>query len=129
MKWKGFGAIAIEEARPRGREDVLNPCTERATHCKKHTFNCKYRINLANLVAIPYLKLCWTYLADLGTIGLEWFWLVVGCISLFLLVLVRFKLLQILVQSIDLFYIPIKIHTMVLKIKQQNNFIFSSLVT
>ena len=32
-KWKGFGAIVIEEARPRGREDILDPCTERVTCC------------------------------------------------------------------------------------------------
>ena len=57
-KRKGFGVIDIEEARPRDREDILDPCTERATRCKKYTFNCKYRIDLANLVAIPYLKLC-----------------------------------------------------------------------
>ena len=63
-KWKGFGAIVIEEVRPRGREDIPDPCTERATRCKKYTFNCKYRIDLANLVAIPYLKLCWTHLVD-----------------------------------------------------------------
>ena len=63
-KWKGFGAIAIEEASPQGREDILDPRTERATRCKKYTFNCKYGIDLANLVAIPYLKICWTRLVD-----------------------------------------------------------------
>ena len=43
--------------------------------------------------------------------------------------LVRFELLQILVQSIDVFCIPMKIHAIVLKIKKQNNLIFSSLIT
>ena len=65
-KWKGFGAIVIEEVRPQGREDIPDPCTERATHCEKCTFSCKYRIDLANLVAIPYLKLCWTRLVDIS---------------------------------------------------------------
>ena len=65
----------------------------------------------------------------LGTIGCKWLLLVVGCITSFLLVLVRFKFLRILVQSIDLFYIPMKIHSTVLKIMKQNNFIFSSLIT
>ena len=52
-----------------------------------------------------------------------------GLRYLFRLVLVRFKLLRILIQSIDkyLFSIPMKIHTMVLKIKKENNFIFSAL--
>ena len=57
-KRKGFGVIDTEEMRPRGRENILDPCIERATRCKKYTFNCKYRIDLANLVVIPYVKLC-----------------------------------------------------------------------
>ena len=67
----------------------------------------------------------------LGTTGRELLLLVVCCITSFRLVLVRFELLHILVQSIDkyLFSIPMEIHTIVLKIKKQNNFIFSSLVT
>ena len=65
----------------------------------------------------------------LGTIGCEWLLLVVGCNTSFLLVLVHFKFLRILVQSIDLFYIPMKIHSTVLKIMKQNNFIFSSIIT
>ena len=55
--------------------------------------------------------------------------MVVGCITSLLLVLVCFELLRILAQSIDAFSIPMKVHTMVLKIKKQNYFIFSSLVT
>ena len=64
----------------------------------------------------------------LETIGCKWLLLVVGCITSFLFVLVCFELLQILVQSRDLFSIPMKIHAVVLKIKKQNNFIFSSLI-
>ena len=63
-KWNGFGAIVIEEVRPQGREDIPDSCTEQATRCKKYTFNCKYWIDLANLVAILCLKLCWTRLVD-----------------------------------------------------------------
>ena len=57
--------------------------------------------------------------------------LVVGCITSFRLVLVRFELLQILVQLKDkyLFSAPMKIHAMVRKVKKQNKFIFISLVT
>ena len=65
----------------------------------------------------------------MGAIGCEWLLLVVGCITSFLLVLVRFELLRILVQSIDVFSIPMKFHAMALKIKKQNNFTFSSLIT
>ena len=64
-KWKRFGAIVIKEARLRGQENILDPCTGRATRCKKYRFNCEYRKDLANLVAIPYLKLCWTLLVDI----------------------------------------------------------------
>ena len=76
-KWKGFGAIVTKEVRPRGREDIPDPCTERATRCEKYTFNCKYRIDLANLVVIPYLKLCWTRLVDTKCQGCSFyrFWL------------------------------------------------------
>ena len=57
---------------------------------------------------------------SLGTIGHEWLLLVVGCITSFGLVLFCFELLRILVQSKDkyLFFIPMKIHPMVLKIKK-----------
>ena len=54
--------------------------------------------------------------------------LVVGCIISFLLVLVSFEMLRILEQSKDVFSMPMKIDAMVLKIKKQNNFIFSSLI-
>ena len=64
-KWNGFVAIIIEEVKPWGREDIPDPCTERTIRCKKYIFNCKYRIDLANLVAIPYIKLCWTCLVDI----------------------------------------------------------------
>ena len=46
----------IRYYRPRGHGDILDPCTERATRCKKHTFNCKYRINQANLVVFLTLN-------------------------------------------------------------------------
>ena len=56
--------------------------------------------------------------------------LVVGCITLFQLVLVRLESLRILVQSKDLnmFFTAVKIHTMARIVKKQNNFIFSSVV-
>ena len=34
-------------------------------HAVRNTRNCDYRIDLANLVAILYLKLCWTRLVDI----------------------------------------------------------------
>ena len=51
--------------------------------------------------------------------------LVVGCITLIRLALIRFELLQIIVQLKDeyLFSTPMKIHTMVGKVKKQNRFI------
>ena len=57
--------------------------------------------------------------------------LVVGCITPFWLVLFRFELLRILVQLKGkyLFSRPMKIHSMLHKVKKQNNFILSSLVT
>ena len=54
--------------RLRGRENILELCNEQAARCKEHMFNCKYRINLVNLVVIPYLKLCWTRLVGIITL-------------------------------------------------------------
>ena len=54
--------------------------------------------------------------------------LLVGCTTSFRLVLVRFECFRVLVQLKDknLFSTPMKIHTMVRKVKEQNNFVLVS---
>ena len=65
-----------------------------------------------------------------GTIGLESFIAGSGITSS-RLVLVHFEILQILMLLKDkyLFSTPLKIYAMVRKVKKQNNFILSSLIT
>ena len=60
-----YGRSATTRSREHSR---FGHQTSKATRCKEHTFNCKYRINLANLVVIAYLKLCWTRQVDKRTL-------------------------------------------------------------
>ena len=81
-------------------------------------------VTCSYLKGLPHPTWLWKWL---GSIGCQFF----AGFGLQYFVLVRFELLRILVQLKDkyLFSTSMKIHTTVRKVKKQNNFIFSSIVT
>ena len=107
---------------------TLNPCR----YLKSETHLWNTQVNKASSVMNGLAKICLVMdMVRNNWSRIVYCWLCVGCITSFRLVLIRFELLWILVQLKDKYFFstPTIIHTMVHKVKKQNNSIFSLLVT